>query len=123
MADESAMSIALPPGRTTCAITAADVIALLKAEAVTAVFQPIVSLADGTIVAYEALARMTGAVDASPDVWLEAADDAGYRTELELLCLQAALAHGLPPGGARLFVNLSPSVLACLLYTSDAADE
>ena len=88
-----------------------DVIRLLTEEAVRAVFQPIVSMGDGAIVGYEALARMQGPPQAGPDVWLTAAAGAGLRTELELLCLKAALACGLPPGRARLFVNLSPSVL------------
>jgi EAL domain-containing protein (putative c-di-GMP-specific phosphodiesterase class I)/putative methionine-R-sulfoxide reductase with GAF domain len=91
--------------------TTADVIRLLTEEAVQAVFQPIVSMSDGAIVGYEALARMQALPQAGPDVWLEAASVAGIRAELELLCLRAALASGLPPGRSRLFVNLSPSVL------------
>jgi EAL domain-containing protein (putative c-di-GMP-specific phosphodiesterase class I)/putative methionine-R-sulfoxide reductase with GAF domain len=91
--------------------TTDDVIRLLTEEAVQAVFQPIVAMSDGAIVGYEALARMQGPPQAGPDVWLTAASGAGLRTELELLCLKAALASGLPPGSGRLFVNLSPSVL------------
>lgn len=93
---------------------AGDVVDLLGRRAVHAVFQPVVAM-DGAIVGYEALARMDGGPDgpdAPPDVWLAAADEAGLRSELEVLCIHAALDHGLPPGGALLFVNLSPSALA-----------
>jgi EAL domain-containing protein (putative c-di-GMP-specific phosphodiesterase class I)/GAF domain-containing protein len=84
---------------------------LLRDGGLKAHFQPIVSLSDGLIVGYEALARMP-AVDgrvAGPDRWLAAAERAGRRTELELACLDAALAEGLPAGQSLLFVNLSPS--------------
>lgn len=106
----------------------AAITAVLTERAVAAVFQPIVSLADGAIVAYEALARVTPSAaapegtaadhpgrtrpDVAPDEWLHAADACGLRDELELLFLAAAFAHGLPPGGARLFVNVSAPVLA-----------
>jgi EAL domain-containing protein (putative c-di-GMP-specific phosphodiesterase class I)/putative methionine-R-sulfoxide reductase with GAF domain len=98
--------------RTRTIPTRDDVEHLLAQEAVVAVFQPIVSMHDGGIVGYEALARMHALPQAPPDVWIEAAELAEQRVELELLCVKAALASGLPPGDARLFVNVSAEVLA-----------
>lgn len=89
----------------------ADVDRLLRDRSVLAVFQPVVSMTDGAIMGYEALARMTAPGTWAPDRWLAAAEQHGRRRELERLCLGAAIGSGLPPGQARLFVNLSPSLL------------
>ncbi len=76
------------------------------------VYQPIVRLADGEVVGYEALARMDVERGVGPSRWLEAATRMGMRTELELACW-AAVAHGGPPPADRLlFVNTSPDLLA-----------
>ena len=91
--------------------SADDVVQLLTDRGVRSLFQPIVSTVDGEIVGYEALARMQGTVSFGPDKWLLAATAAGLRAELELLCLEAAVDQGLPPKGARLFVNISPYLL------------
>lgn len=91
--------------------TVDDVAQLLSARAVRSLYQPIVSTVDGEIVGYEALARMRGPVSCGPDRWLAAAALAGRRADLELLCLEAAVAEGLPPRNARLFVNISPFLL------------
>lgn len=93
--------------------TAAAVEDLLTEGAVEAVFQPIVSVADGRIIGYESLARMRHrTITAGPDRWLAAAHEAGLGTDLELLCLRAAASAGMPPGDARLFVNVTAPVLA-----------
>jgi EAL domain-containing protein (putative c-di-GMP-specific phosphodiesterase class I)/putative methionine-R-sulfoxide reductase with GAF domain len=70
--------------------------------------QPIVGMADGTILGFELLARSTIPCSSGPDQWLQHASDLGIRTEFELACLQAACDRGVPPGDVRLFVNLSP---------------
>ncbi|MCU1429060.1 MAG: hypothetical protein JWL83_3060 [Actinomycetia bacterium] len=80
--------------------------------ALRAVFQPIVRISDGTIIGYEALARMSGPPDLPPDRWLELAAVVGARERLELACLLAAAAAGAPPDDALLFVNVSPAVLS-----------
>ena len=66
---------------------------LLRPGALQMAAQPIVSVADG------------------PEQWLEHASYLGIRTEFELACLQAACERGGPPGGERIFVNLSTSTL------------
>jgi EAL domain-containing protein (putative c-di-GMP-specific phosphodiesterase class I) len=83
---------------------------LLRPGAILAAHQPIVRLADDAIVGYEALARMPGG-GLAPDEWLGRASDVGLRDVLELACLRAAAAAGLPPGDETLYVNLSPSLL------------
>jgi EAL domain-containing protein (putative c-di-GMP-specific phosphodiesterase class I) len=84
-------------------------------------FQPIVELAEGRTVGFEALARFPLEQDEAPGYWFEEAAAVGLRTELELAALEAALAHAEQlPAGAFLSVNvspqaaLSPSVLRAL---------
>jgi EAL domain-containing protein (putative c-di-GMP-specific phosphodiesterase class I) len=74
------------------------------------VFQPVVRLADGVTVGYEALARM-GARGDPPAPWFTLARELGLGMELELACLAAIAERGLPPGKALLFVNVSPDTL------------
>ena len=81
---------------------------LLVPGAIRMVAQPIVGLADGTILGFELLARSTIPCSSGPDQWLQQASDLGIRTEFELACLQAAADRGAPPDDVRLFVNLSP---------------
>jgi EAL domain-containing protein (putative c-di-GMP-specific phosphodiesterase class I) len=84
---------------------------LLSPGDISAVTQPIVRLADGQTVGYEVLARSVSFASTPPDQWLQAAEASGRRVEVELACLQAACALGLPPGGARLFLNASAGLL------------
>jgi len=76
------------------------------------VYQPVVDLATGEVVGYEALTRF--ADGRRPDVVFEDAHDVGLGVELETACASAAVlgARGLP-AGTWLAVNLSPaSVIA-----------
>ncbi len=82
---------------------------LLRPGAIEMAAQPIVSLADGSILGFEMLARTSIPCSSGPDQWLEHASYLGLRTELELACLQAVGDRGAPPGDVRLFVNLSAS--------------
>jgi diguanylate cyclase (GGDEF)-like protein/PAS domain S-box-containing protein len=75
------------------------------------VTQPIVDLATGRPVAWEALARFAAEPRQGPDVWFAQAREAGQGPLLEALALRAALAAPGRPRGARLSVNLSPSAL------------
>jgi diguanylate cyclase (GGDEF)-like protein len=87
---------------------------LLEPGAITAVYQPIVRLADLQPIGYEGLARFPtppGLVALPPDVTLAAADRAGLRGELEAACWGAIAAAGVPPAGRLLFVNVSPDLL------------
>ncbi|HLM18808.1 MAG TPA: EAL domain-containing protein, partial [Acidimicrobiia bacterium] len=75
-------------------------------------FQPIVRIADGYVVGYEALARFPGGpVERSPQEWFVLAQSCGLRVDLEVACWKAIAAQGPPPGDAMLFVNTSPVAL------------
>ncbi len=85
---------------------------MLASDALLAHFQPIVRLADGVTIAYEALVRPQDEVLANPERFLDAAGEAGLRAEAELACWRAAASAGPPPDGRLLFLNVSPGVLA-----------
>jgi EAL domain-containing protein (putative c-di-GMP-specific phosphodiesterase class I) len=84
---------------------------LLLPGGVRSLFQPLVRIADGRIIGYEALSRAAADPGCPPDRWLADAEEVGLRVEVELACLQAAAAHGRPPAGALMFVNVSHRVL------------
>lgn len=77
------------------------------------VYQPVVNLKNGVVVAYEALSRFPGLEGVSPEVVFASADDIGLGPELELLAIQYAR-DGFEGfhSGAVLSVNISPSALA-----------
>jgi PAS domain S-box-containing protein len=85
----------------------------LRAEAIVPVFQPIVALDDGRVVAYEALARFPGDPAHGPDRWFADAWQVDLGIPLELLAVRAALS-ALPslPADAVLCVNVSPETVA-----------
>lgn len=76
-----------------------------------AAFQPIVRIADGEIIGYEALCRSVRPERTEPSEWFALATDLDRRVELEQACLRAVAKHGAPPGDALLFVNVSPALL------------
>jgi EAL domain-containing protein (putative c-di-GMP-specific phosphodiesterase class I) len=82
----------------------------LERHQVQVVFQPVVRLADGATVGYEALARFGERRD-PPAPWFALARELGLGKELELLCVEAIAERGLPPGQALLFINVSPDTL------------
>lgn len=84
---------------------------LLLPGAITPAYQPIVRIADGEVVAYEALARSTASAAGTPTDWFRAAQRMGCTADLDVACLQAIAAAGPPPFGRLLFVNLSPTSL------------
>ena len=90
---------------------------LMRSNGLHTVFQPIVSLRDGTIYSHEALIRgPQGSAFHSPDVLLAAAAHEGLNFEFENLCITVALDRWgalLEPG--RLFVNISAEVLVQVL--------
>lgn len=84
---------------------------VIETAAFTIVFQPIVSLAGGSAVAFEALSRF---VDGTrPDERFHEAARVGLRDALEEATLRAAMteADHLPPGAA-IHLNVSPAFLA-----------
>jgi diguanylate cyclase (GGDEF)-like protein len=85
---------------------------LIEGEGLAVAVQPIVSAVDGTVHAYEALARFSGRMTADPLHWFTLADELGMRDQLELACLAAALRVWPDrPAGAALTINLSGPLL------------
>jgi PAS domain S-box-containing protein len=103
------MRVGNPP---TVPVTSLDEV--LRTGAVRSVFQPIVELDTGRVVAYEALARGPEGPLERPDALFAAARAAGRLAELDAACRTAAL-DGAVRQGLRapltLFVNVEPEVL------------
>jgi EAL domain-containing protein (putative c-di-GMP-specific phosphodiesterase class I) len=90
------------------------VLDVLSAGAVHSVFQPIVELDGGAVVAYEALARGPQGPLATPDALFAAAREAGLLSELDTACRTAAFRGALEQGllaPLTVFVNVEPEVL------------
>ncbi|HEY6532900.1 MAG TPA: EAL domain-containing protein [Acidimicrobiales bacterium] len=86
---------------------------LVRPGALFAAVQPIVRLADGEVIGYEALARATDpTVEGAPDAWFARAAIEGWSPSLEAACLLAASSVGVPPEDRLLFVNVLPRHLA-----------
>jgi len=88
----------------------AGIRAIVRGRRFHPVFQPIVRLADRSIIGYEALTRFEDGV--APDVRFAAAAALGCAIELETACLRAAVTAGadLPPG-AWLSLNASATLV------------
>jgi diguanylate cyclase (GGDEF)-like protein len=78
---------------------------------ITPVFQPVVALASGHLVGYEALARFTSSPKRSPEAWFAQAHGCGLGPDLEAAAIRAALEPVGRPLGTHLAVNISPSAL------------
>ena len=84
---------------------------VLAAQAVSSVFQPIVDLDTGAVVAYEALARGPVGPLQRPDALFAAARACGRLAELDDLCRRAAFTGAVEQGllaPLTLFVNVEP---------------
>jgi diguanylate cyclase (GGDEF)-like protein len=98
---------AFEPARVTAIIEA-----VIEMRAVDVVFQPVVGLADGGIVGYEALARPTGWTGGSVEPIFRAAHHLGMGRDLDWACRRAALASLWKlPADALLFLNVTASAL------------
>ena len=77
------------------------------------VYQPAYALADGRLVAVEALTRFDAEPRRSPDVWFRAAAEAGLGVDFEIAAIEKAAegARSLPRH-VSLAVNASPATLA-----------
>jgi diguanylate cyclase (GGDEF)-like protein len=85
---------------------------LINGEGLEMAVQPIVSVPEGTVHAYEALARFRLGSSSNPLHWFALADEFAVRDRLELACLRAGLnLLGDLPAGTRLSVNLSGPLL------------
>jgi diguanylate cyclase (GGDEF)-like protein len=85
---------------------------IAKPAAVRPVFQPIVSLASGEAVGFEALARFEGKPALPPSWWFSQAHRFGLGAALEAEAVRAALVTADRPPRCFLSVNLSPSALS-----------
>jgi diguanylate cyclase (GGDEF)-like protein len=85
---------------------------IARPGAVRPVFQPIVALASGEPVGYEALARFEGKPGLPPSWWFSQAHRFGLGGALEAESVRAAVAADNRPPGTFLSINLSPSALA-----------
>ena len=102
---------------------ALSVRSLIVGHVLSAHFQPIVALADGSVTAHEALIRTpAGCALATPDDLVAAAHAQGLSVDLEIECMRVALRawvdHGAP---TRLFLNLSARALIAVLAQRDLA--
>ncbi|MDQ2906328.1 MAG: bifunctional diguanylate cyclase/phosphodiesterase [Ktedonobacteraceae bacterium] len=92
---------------------------LLAEQQVTVAFQPIWSMKQGTVLAFEALTRPAPAYGFNgPQEAFDIAEKLGHAHELDAICVRAILkrAHELPEG-VLLFLNLTPQSLAHDLLT------
>jgi len=97
---------------------AAGIDTVLSKRAITAVYQPIFSMATGLPVGFEGLVRPTrGAPFADASSLFTSAEAVGRTVELDLLCLEVvAAAAGELEAGTYLSVNLSPRTLESALF-------
>lgn len=87
------------------------------------VFQPVVDLANGTIVGAEALSRFDVEPRRSPDLWFKEASEVGLGLELEMLAVRSAIAQiGGFPEGVYLSVNASPETFVSDLLAECIAE-
>lgn len=115
MADDNRVATAERPALTaihknmTSALRLQTVAQVLSRKALRSVYQPIVSLGDGRIVAHEALIRgPVGTALINPDALFAAAAAEGLTLELEQACMATAVKLWSQPSiDQRLFVNLS----------------
>lgn len=85
---------------------------VLDSRGIVAALQPIVRLATGEVVGYEALARFPRVHDRTPDIWFRHAAQVGLGESLELLAVEQALARLTElADSAFLTVNVSPETL------------
>jgi diguanylate cyclase (GGDEF)-like protein/PAS domain S-box-containing protein len=89
--------------------------AIVQASAIRTVFQPIVELANGAVVGYEALSRgPEGSALERPDLLFEAARRGGLLEPLDWACRTTAMRTALEAGLSSplsLFVNVEPDAL------------
>jgi EAL domain-containing protein (putative c-di-GMP-specific phosphodiesterase class I) len=85
---------------------------VLLSGSLTMVWQPIFDLATEEAVGFEALARIPGPPERTPDAWFAEAVDVGLGEALEMMAVRAALAR-LPdvPATAYASINVSPDLV------------
>lgn len=90
-----------------------ELITILKGENIRTVYQPIVSLDEGTIFGYEALSRIElKECDFNIEELFNIAREERKLWELEKLCRTKALKNAInKPGKAKLFINVDPNII------------
>jgi PAS domain S-box-containing protein len=85
---------------------------VLAGRQLSTVFQPIVQVATGDVVGYEALSRFDTEPAQTPDRWFADAERVGLVIEFDLLALRSAFAAAEQlPEGAYVSVNVTPTTL------------
>jgi EAL domain-containing protein (putative c-di-GMP-specific phosphodiesterase class I) len=95
---------------------------LLRADHIGILYQPVVNTQLGTIVGYEALARIPDGFDLDgPQEAFDIAERIGHSHDLDLLCIREGIAQA---GNLReeqvLFLNLSPRTLEHAAFSASA---
>lgn len=94
---------------------------IIKNKEIRTVFQPIISLRDGSILGHEALSRITCESEIeNTGMLFDVADKCNQLWDLDLLCrttaLEAAYKFMIPPYNKKLFVNVSPNIMSDINY-------
>jgi len=89
---------------------------IINNRQIKAVFQPIISLRDGSVLGHEALSRITCESEIkNPDMLFTIAGEYNRLWDLELLCrttaLEAAYKFMIPPYNKKLFINVNPNIM------------
>lgn len=89
---------------------------IINNKKIKTVFQPILSLRDGSVYGHEALSRITCESEIkNPEMLFSAASKYNRLWEIELLCrtkaLEAAYVFMIPPYSKKLFINVNPYTL------------
>jgi diguanylate cyclase (GGDEF) domain len=96
--------------------TAKEVDSIIDGKWLKTVFQPIVSLRDGSVLGHEALSRITcESCLSNPEELFQAAGNSNRLWDLEQLCRTTALRtayHKMqPPYNKKLFLNVNPNIM------------
>jgi len=94
---------------------------IIKNKQIRTVFQPIISLRDGSILGHEALSRITCESEIeNTGMLFDVADKCNQLWDLDLLCrttaLESAYKFMIPPYNKKLFVNVSPNIMSDINY-------
>ncbi|MDD3173291.1 MAG: GGDEF domain-containing protein, partial [Herbinix sp.] len=89
---------------------------IISKKQIKTVFQPIISLKDGSILGHEALSRITcNSVINNPEMLFSVAGEYNRLWDLELLCrttaLETAYKFMIPPYSKMLFINVNPNIM------------
>jgi len=95
---------------------------ILEGPGITTVYQPIVNLSSGEILAWEALTRgPEQSMFSSPNILFDYAEDIGEIFALEKVCRENAIrCFGNGVSGKKLFLNIHPKTLADPLFSPES---